>query len=185
MENQNYTIAETYELPSKGLIYSEIPDFDPTVRIKSMTVYDDMFRQGVTTKAHEKMCELIDRALITKLPISAYDMCMGDYEFLLHKLRVVTYGPEYKMTVGCPHCGKIHETTINLDDLKVKEFDINEFRKLTDITLPVSHDVIELNVQTPRMLDTIEEQTQQFKKENPEIKYDPTFMFILKNSIKK
>lgn len=181
---RDYTIAEQYELPSKGLIYDDVEPFNPCVKIKSMTVDDDMFRQGVSINAHEKLCQLIDSLLITKLPISVYDMCIGDYDYLLHKIRVVTYGPEYKMTVGCPHCSSIQESTINLDDLKVKDFNIDEFNSYRHITLPASKDTIELNFQTPRMLDNIEAETKQYKKDNPNSTHNPTLLFILKNAIK-
>jgi wobble nucleotide-excising tRNase len=45
-------------------------------------------------------------------------MALGDYEFLLHKLRIVTYGPEYKMALTCPYCGKEFETTADLEQLE-------------------------------------------------------------------
>ena len=39
----DYTIAEEYKLPSEGKIYS-VP-FDPKVKLRSMTVQEEMKRQ--------------------------------------------------------------------------------------------------------------------------------------------
>ena len=40
MEDKNYTIAECFELPSKGKVYGQ--QFDPTIKLKSMTIRDEM-----------------------------------------------------------------------------------------------------------------------------------------------
>ena len=124
-EDQNYTIAEEYRLPSEGKIYG-VP-FDPKIKLRSMTVQEEMMRANQSKSMNATLCEIIDRCLITKLPISTYDLALPDYEYLLHKLRVVSYGPEYKMVVGCPHCRKEQSYVANLDTLKVKPFDEKEY----------------------------------------------------------
>ena len=104
---QNYTIAESYVLPSRGLIY-DIP-VKAEVKIRSMTTEEEMRRQAPSDTPYKVMCDIIEECLIEKPGISVYDMCLGDYQFLLHKLRVVTYGTEYKMMVTCPNCGELLE----------------------------------------------------------------------------
>ena len=74
----DYTIAEEYKLPSEGKIYS-VP-FDPKVKLRSMTVQEEMKRQSAGGNA--TLCEIIDDCLITKLPISCYDLAIPDYEYL-------------------------------------------------------------------------------------------------------
>ena len=166
----DYTIAENFILPSKGEIYEKT--FDPNIKLKSMTIRDEMKRLSPNATPHKNLCEIIDNCLLTKLPYSAYDLCIGDYEFLLHKLRVVTYGPEYKMVVGCPHCKAIKEETVSLDDLKVKEFNLEDFKKSLSFKLPKSKKEITLKIQTPRLLDNIELQVNEFKKKNKDVNYD-------------
>lgn len=178
----NVTIQEEYSLPSKGQIYKV--KFDPEVKLRSMTVAEEMKRQTATDNPYKNMCDLIDGCLETKLPISVYDMCLGDYQYLLHKLRIVTYGPEYKMSIVCPFCGEMFDININLDELKVFEFDGSEIDKFTRFKLPVTGKTIELGFQTPRDLDRIEKRKKQLKKEFPELKDDPSLMLNLESVIK-
>ena len=181
MENEKlFTIAEDFELPSKGLVYGS--QFDPHIKLKSMTIRDEMKRTSQNATPHRNLCEIIDGCLLTKLPLSCYDLCIGDYEYLLHKLRIVTYGPEYKMVVGCPHCTSVHEATVSLDDLKVKEFNIKELEDCLHFTLPVCKKEIQLRLQTPRILDSIDLKVKEFKKKN-KIEYDPTALITLQETI--
>lgn len=180
-EKENYTIAEDFELPSGGLIYEN--RFDPHIRLRSMTVRDEMKRLSQASTPHKNLCEIIDSCLITKLPYSCYDLCLGDYEYLLHKLRVVTYGTDYKMVVGCPHCSDVYESTINLDELKVKEFSVKEFEDSLSFELPVSKKQIKLKYQTPRILDLIEQKVKDFKKQNPSATYDPRMLITIQQLI--
>ena len=68
------TIQEEFILPSKGLIYKE--KFDPHIRMRSMTVAEEMKRLSPATNPYKMMSEIIDACIIDKLPISAYDMCL-------------------------------------------------------------------------------------------------------------
>lgn len=162
----DYTIAEEYSLPSEGKIYS-VP-FDPKVKLRSMTVQEEMKRQSAGGNA--TLCEIIDDCLITKLPISCYDLAIPDYEYLLHKLRVVSYGKDYKMLVGCPHCGHQQPYTADLDSLKVKPFDAEEYKKNLILTLPVSKMEVKLRIPTARLEDTIQDKINDFNKEQPTYK---------------
>ena len=90
---QIVTIEEEYTLPSKGLMYAK--PFDPTVKLRSMTVADEMRRLSQTKTPFKQMADLIESCLLTKLPIPVYDLNMCDYTFLLHKLRITTYGSNY------------------------------------------------------------------------------------------
>jgi len=99
---ENITIQEEYVLPSLGKLYAT--KFDPSVKIRSMTVAEEMKRLTKSDKPYKAMTEIIDACIVNKLPISSYDMCLGDYQYLLHKIRTVTYGPRYKLSMICPHC---------------------------------------------------------------------------------
>ena len=173
MGENNYTIAERYTLPSHGLLYDR--DINPDIKIRSMTVRDEMKRQAPANDGtiYRVLAEVIDDCLIEKPGISSYDMCIGDFQFLMHKLRVVTYGPEYKINCRCPNCGNYDEYVVNLEDLsldELKEFDRDKYLKLE---LPASKKVIELNYNTPRILDAIEKEVdrvaKQYKKQNKEM----------------
>ena len=102
--------------------------------------------------------------MIEKPAIKVYDMALGDYEFLLHKLRIITYGDEYKMELRCPFCGAHMEPIAHLEDLTLKMIDKEEFEKLRTITLPVGGQIVTLNTQTPHMLDLAESRAKEMKR---------------------
>jgi len=156
----DYTIAEEYTLPSKGQIYP-VP-FDGKVRLRSMTVQEEMKRQNKSRSMNATLCEIIDSCLITKLPLSAYDLAVPDYEYLLHKLRIVTYGTDYKMLIGCPHCGKQQQYVANLDKLAVIPLNLEEYKANLSFTLPVSKREIKLRIPTARLQDEIADKVEDF-----------------------
>lgn len=181
MNEEKYTIAEEYDLPSKGLLYDK--PINPHVKLKSMSVRDELKRKSPTNTPYKTLSEIIETCLLTKLGMPVYDLCVSDYEYLLHKLRVVTYGPEYKIIIGCPHCNETYETSINLDELNVNEY-TDDVQSLLTLTLPVSNKIVELNYQTPRMLDNIELKLKEFKKRNKtQISTDFTPLIRLKEFI--
>ena len=161
----NYTIAEKYSLPSKALIYNV--EFDPEVTIKSMTTRQELQRLASNKSAYKMYADLIQECIVEKLPISVYDMCLGDYEFLLHKLRIVSYSSDYKTQLKCPYCDNVIESNINLSSLDVSELDnADEFEKLLTITLPKSNKIVKLRYTTPRMLDEISDKAKEELKKN-------------------
>jgi len=174
------TIVENYTLPSKGLIYKT--PFNPDITLRSMTLAEEMRRLQIAEDIYRPMSEVIDDCIETKLPISSYDMCIGDYQFLLHKLRIVTYGSDYKLSVICPTCGEINELNVNLGILETVVLPDN-YQDLVEITLPRSGDIVKLKFQTPRMLDTISKEKREMKKQFPDFKGDPTMLITLQNVI--
>lgn len=177
---EDYVIAEEYTLPSKGLVYNE--KINPVVKIRSMTTQEEMKRLSHTNLPYKLLSEIIDDCLIQKPGIPTYDLCVADYQFLLHKLRVVTYGSNYKTNPICPVCGKNHEETLDLKALEVIEFSNKDVAHLS-ITLPLSKNKLKLRMQTPRMLDEIRTQTNEYAKKHPDAKGDPAFLFTLMSVI--
>ena len=177
----NYTIAESYELPSKGLIYDT--KIEPHVELRSMTTREEMRRLAPSNTPLKVLSEIIETCMITKPKVHVYDMCIGDYEYLLQKLRVVTHGPEYKIQIACPNCGSVHTETINLDDLKTITYNDDEVRALMDLTLPKSGNHITLKYQTPRIVDDIGLKIEQFNKKNKDSTINPNILFTLQSLI--
>lgn len=167
-----------YCLPSKGLIYSK--QVEPLVELRSMTTREEMKRLSPSNTPYKVLADIIESCMLEKPAIKVYDMCLADYEYLLHKLRVVSYGPRYTVIAGCPHCGNTFEKTIDLDELEVKEYNQEEVADLMSFTLPKSGDKITIRYKTPRMLDEIELAKKEFKKKNPAVDWDPSIMIELR-----
>jgi hypothetical protein len=181
VSKSNYTISESYVLPSKGLIYDK--PIDPNFTIRSMTTAEEMKRLSPTETPYKAMAEIIEDCLVKKLEIPVYDLCVGDYQFLLHKLRVVTYGPDYKMAIQCPNCGEITVSTTNLDSLSVVEYD-SSINEITTIHLPQTDKKIELRIQTPRTIEEVSQRTKEIKKKAKDLVYDPSLIVTLQLMIK-
>lgn len=177
----NYTIGEGAELPSKGLIYNK--PIKSYIELRSMTARDEMKRLSPSPAQFKTLADIIEGCMIEKPDIHVYDMALGDYEYLLHKLRIVTYGEEYKIAIKCPHCGEIHETVAHLEELKVEEFDQAKFEEFITIKLPKKGDTIKLNFQTPRILDEIEAEVKDLKRKFKSSEINFNLLVLLKHAI--
>lgn len=175
-----YTIAETFKLPSNGKFYQK--EINPNIVLRSMTTSDEMKRLGQSDRPNYLMASVIDDCLVEDVGISAYDMILPDYQFLLHKLRIVTYGNEYKVNSTCPYCGYTNESTIDLDNLEVDEIS-DEVNKYIEFDLPKSKHHIKLRMQTPRILDDIVLEAKEAKKKSPNMQGDPAFLLSLEKLI--
>lgn len=152
MKENSYIVTETYSLPSQGKIYSR--QVNPEVQLTSMTTRHELLRLSPSEKSYENLAKVLDECIVNDIGISAYDLCMGDFTYLLYKLRAVTYGPELTFIATCPKCGKKHEIKVNIDELEAIEFsdEIDKYRKFT---LPKTKHEVELFLRTPRMLDDV------------------------------
>ena len=131
------------------------------------------------------MCDIIEECIVGDKPgISVYDMCFGDYQYLLQKLRIATYGPEYKIVGYCPHCGAENPETINLGEMELRTLG-EQFADSLMVDLPVTGKRVEMRLQTPRALDDIAIKRKDLMKKQPLMDSDPTLMFTLKSLIYK
>lgn len=163
MERQtDYTIMEGYELPSKGKIYTE--NVNPHIELRSMTARDEMKRLSPSSTPLKTLADIIEGCCIEAPAVHVYDMSLGDYEFLLHKLRIVTYGEDYKVALRCPECGEVIEAVTKLDQLGVKEYNEDEVKELQTFTLPKSNRLVTLNFLSPRMVEEMEVKVKDMKR---------------------
>lgn len=177
----DYTIANDYTLPSEGKVYGR--EINPHFKLRSMTTAEEMKRLNHSDRQHKNMSEIIDDCLVESIGISAYDLCVADYQYMLHKLRIVTYGPTYKLESTCPYCGCVNKDELNLEELRVVPFDEEEFKKCTEFVLPATGKHIKLKVQTPRLLDEITYRAKEERRRNPAFVGDPAFLFTIESLI--
>lgn len=170
--NEGKTNTLTVTLPSLGLVYDE--DVNPTITLRAMEVWDEMLRQGSSNDGADnvKLAELLNDCILKPKPgINPYDMCLGDFLFLLKKLRELTYGPIYESTTICGRCGEINNFDLNLDDIQPNSLDSADFeegsstdpRTELSVYLPDYGDHVKLNFNTARITDSIEKRV---KKDN-------------------
>lgn len=182
--SDNYTIAETYTLPSRGLIYSK--KVNPDVKIRSMTTVEEMRRLSHTDSPYKTLCDIIDSCILNDVGISSYDMHLGDYQYLLHRLRVVTYGSKYPSSSMCPICGTLNKLTLDLDDIEVLRLDdekIDSYKSLFNVELPRTKRNITLKFTTPRDLDEITKEEKEYREASPDDNSNIGYLFTLMHSI--
>lgn len=177
----NYTIGEGMELPSKGLIYDK--PVNAYIELRSMTARDEMKRLSPSPARFKILADIIEDCMIEKPAVHVYDMALGDYEYLLHRLRIVTYGDEYKVAVKCLNCGEVSETVAHLEELEVVPFDHAKFEELSTIKLPKKGDTVTIKFQTPRILDEMEAEIKELKRKfkSAEVSFD--LLVLLKNIV--
>ena len=176
----NFTIANEYTLPSLGKVYNR--EINPTFKLRSMTTVEEMKRLNHSDKPNKNIAEIIDDCLVEPIGISAYDLCLPDFQYILHKLRIVTYGTTYKLTSNCPWCASDNKNIVNLDDLALIPFDEETYTKYSEFELPVTKRDIKLKMQTPRILDTIASRVKDARKKNM-FDGDPAFLFTIEELI--
>lgn len=176
----NTRIVEEFSLPSRGEIYEEI--INPEVQLSSMKAKHEMLRLSSVDESHKIMSQIIDDCLETDLGMSSYDLCLGDFQYLLFKLRIVTFGNDYEIIGKCPFCGFEQKVEINLDELEEKVYDEN-FDNLRFLTLPVGGQEIKLTFQTPRMLDRINVKVKEYRRRHRDEDINPIILFNIMSVI--
>lgn len=176
----DYTLTGNYTLPSLGKVYNV--DVNPNVKIRSMTVAEEMKRLNSSDRPYKNLADIIDDCLVDKPGISSYDMCLGDFQYLLHKLRVVTYGTKYRLSSKCPHCGFDNVGEIDLNEMSVSSY-TDEVEKYFDIELPVSKNRVRLRMQTPRMLDDINVRVKEITSKRKSSSKDSAFLLNIESVI--
>ena len=172
----DYTINENFILPSNGLIYD--PPVAPEITLRSMTTAEEMRRLSVSEYQYKPMSDILDACIVNGPKLSAYDMCLGDYQFLLYKLRIITYGDEYKIESKCPYCGFTNSDTISLDAFPVLTID-NIKEEYKEFDLPVTGKRIRVKYQTPRILDNISRRAKEAKKKSEDKNLDFSTLYTL------
>lgn len=177
----NFTIANEYTLPSGGKVYNR--EISLNFKLRSMTTQEEMKRLNHSEKPNKNIAEIIDDCLVEPIGISAYDLCVPDFQYMLHKLRIVTYGPAYKLGSKCPWCGSPNMNEVNLEELNYTDFDDELYAKYSEFELPQTKKIIKLKMQTPRILDNIAAKVKDIRKKQPDFQGDPAFLFTLEAMI--
>lgn len=183
MGMQDYTIAEEFVLPSHGKVYID-RQVNDHIRLRSMTTNEEMKRLRPNERQYKNMADVIDSCMIDDPGISSYDMCIADYQYLMHKLRVVTYGSDYPLMCSCPYCLSQQQETLNLDELEYKEY-TDQINQYMEFDLPVTKKHITLRMQTPRLLDDVTVAVNSDKKRNNGDQSGSALLYTLRYLIKE
>ena len=132
-------------LPSRGLVYPDGPlHLAETIDIKAMTAKEeDILMNRTLVRKGTVVTELIKSCILDK-SIDVNNMISGDRNALMVAVRITGYGSDYSPKVTCPSCDTQQDFSINLQDLPIKELDLNKLKQVSpgqnafEVQLPVS-----------------------------------------------
>jgi hypothetical protein len=166
-------VMENYRLPSLGKLYSD--NFPEEVTIRSMTTFEEKMRLG-SQGFWKTMCSILDAVVTSPENFDTSQMTLFDFYFLMYKMRIVSYGHIYKVTVTCPHCGKSTVCKIDLDTLEVNYLEDTDKEPFTIGPLPRSGDTLECRYL--RVYDAIrnEKAAKDILRQHPDYQGDPSYI---------
>lgn len=135
-------------LPSRGELYPETSPFykKEKVAFHDITTTEEDIMANKTLIKNGVAFDRVLQNCLEEPNASVNDLTISDKQALLMCVRINSYGPEYKISLQCPECGKRQDLPIKLDEslensLKfVKPLsETLEFYKYCDLTR-LSHD---------------------------------------------
>lgn len=173
-------ITETCQLPSKGLLYGSA--LGDTIEFRAMTTLEERMRLS-GENFWSTMAAILNRCKVN----TDFDMKnLVDFDFFaaLVKLRIISYGNNYKTHSKCFICGKEQEIDVNLDEVKVTELPDDFQEPFVIGPLPISGDVLECRFM--RVFDYIDihEKVTDWKRKHPkDTLNNPEYTLLMEHAI--
>lgn len=145
------------KLPSRGLLYENIPE---EVTLRMITTADEKYLYGSSNNVFSKV---LRNCIVSPKDINLDDLLPFDELFLIFKLRIHTYGPDYRVSGVCPHCGNKHVYTINLDEMDCYYLD-EGFEEPLEFTLPVCEKKVSVKLLRKKDHDAVRRQAKKIAK---------------------
>lgn len=152
----------TVTLPTNGFFYenSDIKD----ITLRDITTKEEKMLLGST--GDDTMPNIVKSCIVSPKNIDINDLIASDLHFLLMKLRIHTFGPEYKVTFICPSCGQSEVAVVNLDDLMIYYLE-EQFEVPMVFELPVSGDTLGCRLLTQKDTKFINQLAKRATKQSP------------------
>lgn len=123
-------ITDNVKMITKGLI----PGVPKEVIIKPIQRKDKK-KVLMNSKGEGIIMGLLQSSIVSPTDFDVYNLLPFETQYLLYRLRVLTYGDEYKYIENCPHCGHGNELELPLNEMPIKEVP-DDFKIQFDIKLP-------------------------------------------------
>lgn len=125
----------TIQMPSRGVLYDgKVPGGNVQMRKMMAAEMARLQSQGGTVL--EKIEAIVNAC--TKLPegFTGKDLLLTDSFFLMLALRTMTFGPEYRFSYRCRHCGSFEKAKVDIvQDLEEKPAD-EDLHEPIEVDLP-------------------------------------------------
>lgn len=138
------------KLPSKGKFYENELD---TIVFRNLDTDDEQKIYG--SSSGTTIDSVLTNCIVSPKGLDVNDLVPADKFFYMVKLRVHTYGSDYKQPYFCPLCNHEGQVTIDLDeDTTVVELP-EDYKLPIKIKTPVGKDTLELRVLTQAQINSI------------------------------
>ena len=155
--SQKTALTEDVQMISRGIL----PNIPPTITIKALQRKDK--KKVLMSNTDDVLLSLLQSCIVSPQNFNVYDLLPFESQYLLYRLRILTYGNENTFKEQCPYCGETNDITIDLNSIPI--IDIPDNFKLTfDITLPISGDVLTCKLLTEGELAKIRKDSKDFTK---------------------
>jgi hypothetical protein len=167
--------TETIDLPSKGLFYPESsPLRSGQIELHYMTAkHEDILTSTNLIQKGVVLDRLIDALIATK-GVKAADLLLGDLNAVMIAARILGYGKDYQVSLGCPSCGNSVEQTVNLSELETENQPTNSSLDSFKIVLPLSNAEVTLKLLTRQDELNIDKEVKSLKKVNSDVDAEAT-----------
>lgn len=164
---------ETITLPLKGITtLQENEQVIESITIRAMTTVEEKLRLS-STNGSMIIPNIIKSCIIDPENVDVMNMNMIDVNYIMYRLRALTYGSDYTVDAPCANERRYVSVTVNLNDINV-EYAPEGFTGEFELpSLPVSNDVITCKVTSPRDLQKTEKECQRILNKFPEYVGDP------------
>lgn len=177
-DESNFT--QEIVLPSKGLLNPEIPEGKVTQRC--MMVSDQKFLTSNSQSAGSQINQLIQRTITAPKEFDVRNLSLPDTLYLLFKLRILSYGSEYKFRTRCPECGRKIDIEVDLSELSVETLEEGYSESLV-VELPHRGDKVFTKILTNEDIEEIDKEIKRRKRKNPDDESE--YILRIVNSIEK
>lgn len=170
------TILESVKLPSKGIIYDNIPE---SFSIRPMTVNELKMLYG-SSNTFQALNKIIKSVIVDVEDFPVEDLISADKLYLAYMIRAITFTEEFKAQPYCPYCKDNVSVSINLlEDINI-DYLPDDFENPRNIgKLPKSGDEIELKLLTNADFERIMNRAKEIKDKFPEYEGDPLYPITL------
>lgn len=151
----------TVTLPSKGLLYKEA-DIPADITLRGMTTKEEKILYA--SQGGDVFQKILSNCIIEPEGIDVKNLISADEMFLIMQLRMITYGPKYKVSAKCPYCGAVETYEIDLSDF-ITEYLPDDFEEPLKVKLPRSGDELDLRILRNKDNEFVEKHARKFAKQ--------------------
>lgn len=152
---QNTALTEDVQMISRGIL-KNIP---PTITIKALQRKDK--KKVLMSNTDDVLLSLLQSCIVNPKDFNVYDLLPFESQYLLYRLRILTYGNENTFNEQCPYCGEINDVKMDLNSIPIIDIPDN-FKLSFDIQLPISGDVLTCKLLTEGELSKIRKESKEF-----------------------